>query len=119
MNYGFTPILNTDPSTGGLSLNFDALVGLPLFKRASTATMPIFFAAIPSLHAAYMLRNNNLCHNQSQKRFCIASFAVICMGIWFTAVYTVTTIIDVLLGASHCHRGDAGTGKRHIPYPPP
>ncbi len=97
MNYGFTPILNTPASTGGLA-RFDALVGLPLFKNIYGNNANIF-AAIPSLHAAYMLIAITYAVISHRSRFCIASFAVICMGIWFTAVYTGHHyIIDVLLG---------------------
>ena len=54
---------------------------------------------MPSLHAAYMLVATIYAIISRQNKLCIGIFAFICMGIWWTAVYsTHHYIIDVLLG---------------------
>ena len=80
INYGFEPVLNTPGNVAGLG-RFDQLLG------------------IPSLHAAYMLVATIYAVKAREHKFTIAVFAFICMGIWWTAVYsTHHYIIDVLLG---------------------
>ena len=57
------------------------------------------FAALPSLHAAYMLVTTCYARASKQSKALVAVFAVICVGIWCTAVYTGHHyVIDVLLG---------------------
>lgn len=97
IEHGFTPILNTPGSVAGLG-RFDSLVGAPVFHSIYCNNSNVF-AAVPSLHAAYMLVATIYAVISRQNKLCIGIFAFICMGIWWTAVYsTHHYIIDVLLG---------------------
>lgn len=97
IEHGFTPVLNTPGSVAGLG-RFDALVGVPVFHSIYCNNSNVF-AAVPSLHAAYMLVATIYAIISRQNKLCIGIFAFICMGIWWTAVYsTHHYIIDVLLG---------------------
>lgn len=97
MNYGFTPILNTPGNVAGLG-RFDALLGIDIFHSIYGKNSNVF-AAVPSLHAAYMLIATVYAAISKQKHVTTIVFAFICMGIWWTAVYTGHHyIIDVLLG---------------------
>ena len=97
LEHGFTPVLNTPGSVAGLA-RFDSLVGAPVFHSIYCNNSNVF-AAVPSLHAAYMLVATIYAIISRQNKFCIGIFAFICMGIWWTAVYsTHHYIIDVLLG---------------------
>ena len=97
IEHGFTPVLNTPGSVAGLG-RFDALVGAPVFHSIYCNNSNVF-AAVPSLHAAYMLVATIYAIISRQNKLCIGIFAFISMGIWWTAVYsTHHYIIDVLLG---------------------
>ena len=97
VEHGFTPVLNTPGSVAGLG-RFDSLVGAPVFHSIYCNNSNVF-AAVPSLHAAYMLVATIYAIISRQSKLCIAIFAFISMGIWWTAVYsTHHYIIDVLLG---------------------
>lgn len=97
IEHGFTPVLNTPGSVAGLG-RFDALVGAPVFHSIYCNNSNVF-AAVPSLHAAYMLVATIYAVISRQNKLCIGIFAFICMGIWWTAVYsTHHYIIDVMLG---------------------
>ena len=97
IEHGFTPVLNTSGSVAGLG-RFDSLVGAPVFHSIYCNNSNVF-AAVPSLHAAYMLVATIYAVISRQNKLCIGIFAFICMGIWWTAVYsTHHYIIDVLLG---------------------
>lgn len=97
IEHGFTPVLNTPGSVAGLG-RFDSLVGAPVFHSIYCNNSNVF-AAVPSLHAAYMLVATIYAVISRQNKLCIGIFAFICMGIWWTAVYsTHHYIIDVLLG---------------------
>lgn len=97
IEHGFKPILNTPGSVAGLE-RFDELIGLPVFHSIYCNNSNVF-AAVPSLHAAYMLVATIYAVISRQHKLCICIFAFICMGIWWTAVYsTHHYIIDVLLG---------------------
>ena len=97
IEHGFTPVLNTPGSVAGLG-RFDSLVGAPVFHSIYCNNSNVF-AAVPSLHAAYMLVATIYAIISRQSKLCIAIFSFICMGIWWTAVYsTHHYIIDVLLG---------------------
>lgn len=97
IEHGFAPVLNTPGSVAGLG-RFDSLVGAPVFHSIYCNNSNVF-AAVPSLHAAYMLVATIYAVISRQNKLCIGIFAFICMGIWWTAVYsTHHYIIDVLLG---------------------
>lgn len=97
INYGFEPILNTPGNVGGLG-RFDELIGLPIFHSIYSRNSNVF-AAIPSLHAAYMVVALYYAIIKKCKPLVIILFAIIMLGIWFTAVYSSHHyIIDVLLG---------------------
>lgn len=97
IEHGFTPVLNTPGSVAGLG-RFDSFVGAPVFHSIYCNNSNVF-AAVPSLHAAYMLVATIYAVISRQNKLCIGIFAFICMGIWWTAVYsTHHYIIDVLLG---------------------
>lgn len=53
MNYGFEPILNTPGDVAGLG-RFDEMTGLSIFQSLYGRNANVF-AAIPSLHSAYMV----------------------------------------------------------------
>ena len=99
MNYGFEPILGTPGNVAGLG-RFDEMVGVGIFDFLYSRNSNVF-AAVPSLHSAYMV----IAFWYSLKAKCPnwlrAVFAVIVLGIWFTAVYSYHHyLIDVILGAS-------------------
>lgn len=97
MNFGFEPIIGTPGSAAGL-VRFDELIGIKVFQSIYVGNSNIF-AAIPSLHVAYMLMTTIYAVLSRQSRWLIAVFALVTLGIWFTAVYsTHHYVIDVLLG---------------------
>jgi hypothetical protein len=53
MNYGFEPILDTPGNVAGLG-RFDELLGCSIFNSIYGRNANVF-AAVPSLHAAYMV----------------------------------------------------------------
>ena len=59
------------------------------------------FAAVPSLHAAYMVVAVAYAAMGRCKKWLIALFSVVMVGIWWTAVYSGHHyLIDVMLGIS-------------------
>lgn len=97
INYGMEPILNTPGNVAGLG-RFDALTGLTIFDSIYGRNANVF-AAVPSLHAAYMVVALAYAIIRRCKWYVIALFSVITVGIWCTAVYSCHHyIIDVLLG---------------------
>lgn len=97
MGYGFEPHIHTPGNVAGLG-RFDAMTGLGVFHALYGKNANVF-AAVPSLHAAYMLITTIYAVVSHQRKTVVALFAVICLGIWWTAVYTGHHyIIDVLLG---------------------
>ena len=97
IKYGFKPILNTPGNVAGL-IRFDQFAGFPVFQSIYGKNANVF-AALPSLHAAYMLVTTCYAWASKQSKALVAVFAVICVGIWCTAVYTGHHyVIDVLLG---------------------
>ena len=97
IEHGFVPNFETPGSAAGL-VRFDELVGYPLFSDIYVNNSNIY-AAIPSLHAAYMLVAT--CYAFLSKRsWPLKSLCcVITVGIWWTAVYTCHHyVIDVILG---------------------
>ena len=97
MNYGFEAVTGTPGNVAGLG-RFDAMTGLGIFHSLYGKNANVF-AAVPSLHAAYMLIATVYAVVSRQRKGTIAVFAFICLGIWWTAVYSGHHyIIDVLLG---------------------
>lgn len=97
MYYGFEPILHTPGNVAGLG-RFDQLTGIPIFHALYGANANVF-AAVPSLHAAYMFITTVYAIISRQRWQTVCIFTLICMGIWFTAIYTGHHyVIDVLLG---------------------
>lgn len=97
MEYGFEPVLGTPGNVAGLG-RFDALVGMEIFAPMYGRNANVF-AALPSLHSAYMLVAYVYAIMGRCKKWLIALFGVITVGIWFTAVYSGHHyLIDVLLG---------------------
>lgn len=96
-SHGFDFIEGTPGEVAGLG-RFDELTGLSVFHGLYARNANVF-AAMPSLHSAYML----VAFIYSLKARCPLAmriaWAVICVGIWFTAVYTSHHyILDVLGG---------------------
>lgn len=104
MQYGFEPILHTPGNVAGLG-RFDQLTGIPVFQALYGKNSNVF-AAVPSLHAAYMLVTTIYAIISKQRKTTIGIFAIICVGIWFTAIYSGHHyVIDVLLGILTCFAG--------------
>lgn len=117
MQYGFVPMLNTPGNVAGLG-RFDELLGLPVFHSIYGENANVF-AAVPSLHAAYMLVTTVYAVKSGRKTGTVLLFAVICMGIWWTAVYTGHHyIIDVLSGIAVAILGIIILEKGLFPLPP-
>ena len=99
MNYGFEPILDTPGNVAGLG-RFAELLGCSIFHSIYGRNANVF-AAVPSLHAAYMVVALAYAVMDRSKKWLIAVFAVIMVGIWWTAVYSGHHyLIDVMLGIS-------------------
>uniref|UniRef100_UPI0035A02F6F phosphatase PAP2 family protein n=1 Tax=Prevotella heparinolytica TaxID=28113 RepID=UPI0035A02F6F len=97
MNYGFDPVLDTPGNVAGLR-RFDELLGWAVFDSIYGRNANVF-AAVPSLHAAYMVVTLVYAIINRCRKWLIALFAVIMAGIWWTAVYSGHHyLIDVLLG---------------------
>lgn len=97
MNYGFEAITGTPGNVAGLG-RFDTLTGIPVFHALYGKNANVF-AAVPSLHAAYMLVTTIYAIHSRQRLATILAFAFVCLGIWWTAVYSGHHyIIDVMLG---------------------
>lgn len=97
MQYGFEPIINTPGNTAGLA-RFDQFVGMDIFTSMYNRNANVF-AAIPSLHSAYMVIPLWYAIQRKSHWPLIALFSVILVGIWFSAVYTAHHyLIDVILG---------------------
>lgn len=97
MEYGFEPILGTPGNVAGLG-RFDELMGLDVFHNIYGKNANVF-AAVPSLHAAYMLIATIYAVRCRVSRMLCTLFALITLGIWWTAVYTAHHyVIDVVLG---------------------
>lgn len=97
MNYGFEPVLSTPGNVAGLG-RFDQLLGITVFEGIYGRNANVF-AAVPSLHAAYMVVALAYAVISRQRRLLVGLFAFIMVGIWWTAVYSGHHyIIDVSLG---------------------
>jgi inositol phosphorylceramide synthase catalytic subunit len=94
--YGFEAHFNVSGGVAGLQY-FDQLTGTQIFENLYKKNSNVF-AAIPSLHSAYPII---VLYYGIQKRLGLINiiFGIICIGIWFTAVYTGHHyVIDVLAG---------------------
>ena len=97
LEHGFEPDFHTPGNVAGLG-RFDQLVGIPVFQSIYVNNSNIF-AAVPSLHSAYMLVATVYAVLSRQSRWLVAVCTLVAIGIWWTAVYTCHHyIIDVLLG---------------------
>ena len=99
MKYGFEPILNTPGDVAGLG-RFDEMTGLGIFDSLYSRNSNVF-AAVPSLHSAYMVIAFYYSLKAKYPNFLRVIFGIIMLGIWFTAVNSAHHyIIDAILGAS-------------------
>lgn len=97
LNYGFEAILDTPGHVAGLG-RFDELLGFPVFSLIYGRNSNVF-AALPSLHSAYMVVALYYAVKGHSSAWIKVLFTIIMVGIWMTAVYTAHHyIIDVLLG---------------------
>ena len=97
LEFGFEPDFTTPGNVAGLG-RFDELVGGPVFHSIYVNNSNIF-AAIPSLHAAYMLVATVYAVLSHRSWPLVSVCAIITLGIWCTAVYSCHHyVIDVLLG---------------------
>ncbi len=94
--YGNNVKFDVAANAAGL-LNFDKILGYPLFENLYTKNSNVF-AAIPSLHAAYPVVTWHFSKSGVPVWFKWLIFVDI-IGIWFSAVYTFHHyFIDVLVG---------------------
>ena len=94
LEHGFEPDFSTPGNVAGL-IRFDEMVGIPVFQSIYVGNSNVF-AAVPSLHAAYMLITTIYAARYKVTR---VIFAIVAAGIWWTAVYSCHHyIIDVILG---------------------
>ena len=96
LQHGFSVDFNTPGNVAGL-IRFDEWLGLPVFQSIYVNNSNIF-AAVPSLHAAYMFITT--IYAAKSKHWSLTGlFSLITIGIWCTAVYSGHHyIIDVVLG---------------------
>src|SRR5688572_614050 len=94
--YGYTFVSSTPGNTAGLA-NFDAFFGINVFKSIYAKSSNVF-AAMPSLHAAYLLIVLYYGIRANMKGWNIV-FAIILIGIWFAAIYSNHHyVLDILAG---------------------
>ncbi len=97
LEYGFEPRFDTPGSVAGLA-RFDQLIGVPVFANIYSGNSNVF-AAVPSLHSAYVLAAAVYAVINKSGKTTATAFSIITTGIWCTAVYTCHHyIIDVMLG---------------------
>jgi hypothetical protein len=96
-SYGFEVNFGAPGEVAGLGA-FDEMTGLTVFHGLYARNANVF-AAVPSLHSAYMLIAFIYSLRARTSWACRVLFAIIACGIWLTAVYTSHHyLIDVLLG---------------------
>ncbi|MBL7712560.1 MAG: inositol phosphorylceramide synthase [Chitinophagaceae bacterium] len=94
--HGFEFIANTPGNTGGLS-RFDAFFHTPVFSSIYEKSSNVF-AAMPSLHSSYPVLVLYYGLKNRLGRINIL-FAILMLGIWFSAVYTSHHyVLDVIAG---------------------
>ncbi|ARK09477.1 phosphatase PAP2 family protein [Fibrella sp. ES10-3-2-2] len=96
--HGFVFHANTPGNTAGLA-QFDQLTGLSVFNAIYAKSSNVF-AAMPSLHSSYPVIV--LYYGLKNRLGAInVGFAVVMVGIWFSAVYTSHHyLLDVLAGVA-------------------
>ena len=95
--HGFEPIMNTGGNVAGLA-GFQDITGWHVFDGLYARNSNVF-AAVPSLHSAYVLVAFIYSMRAKCRLWLRITLAVITAGIWLTAVYSSHHyIIDVLLG---------------------
>lgn len=93
---GFDFISTTPGNTAGLA-RFDAITGWNVFHSIYSKSSNVF-AAMPSLHASYMLIVVIYAFKKQMKYWKFI-FIILMLGIWFSAVYTSHHyVLDVLAG---------------------
>lgn len=98
-NHGFDVIPGTLGNVAGLG-RFDEMIGFPVFDFLYSRNSNVF-AAVPSLHSAYMVIAFYYSLQAKCPNWLRFIFFIIVLGIWFTAVYSFHHyLIDVILGAS-------------------
>lgn len=98
MNHGFEFHVGTLGEVAGLG-RFDEIVGLPIFDGIYARNANVF-AAIPSLHSAYMVITFFYSLKADYPQILRGLFCFIMLGIWFTAIYSGHHYcIDAILGA--------------------
>jgi len=98
-SHGFGFIEGIPGEVAGLG-RFDSMTGLGIFHGLYARNANVF-AAMPSLHSAYMLIAFIYSLRAKCPLWMRMACAVICLGIWFTAVYTSHHyILDVIGGIS-------------------
>ncbi len=98
MDYGFEPDFSIGGQVAGFA-RFDEMLGVNVFHSMYGQNSNVF-AAVPSLHSAYMLIPlYYACKVEKRNWMWIIVLAVFSVGIWFSAVYSGHHyIIDVMLG---------------------
>jgi hypothetical protein len=97
MDYGFVPDYSIGGQVAGFS-HFDEMTGLGVFNMLYGKNANVF-AAIPSLHSAYVPVALYYALKTTRSKFWISILSVVSVGIWFSAVYSGHHyIIDVALG---------------------
>lgn len=97
MDHGFQVVIHTPASRAGLA-RFDEITGLGVFSHMYKENANVF-AAMPSLHASYLLVTTVYAAMSRRPWYAVAGFALLCVGIWMTAVYTGHHYVcDVLAG---------------------
>ena len=97
MKHGFTFNASTTGDAAGLA-GFDQILKMPIFQTMYKENSNVF-AAIPSLHSAYLLITAMYAAMAKCPPIVVSIFVLISVGIWTGAVYTAQHyVIDVLLG---------------------
>jgi hypothetical protein len=98
MKHGMDFVAGTPGDVAGLG-RFDAMTGWHVFNGLYGRNANVF-AAVPSLHSAYMVIAFWYALRANVSNIIRVIFGIIVLGIWFTAVYTAHHyLIDVILGA--------------------
>lgn len=95
--HGFEADFTTPGSCAGMA-RFDELTGIPFYHAFYDKNANVF-AAMPSLHAAYIFIATIYTMKYGARRWVVALFWLITLGTWFGAVYSAHHyILDVMAG---------------------